>query len=72
MRWPGLEKFLSTDPSDAGCAETFALLDLFVEREVAHGDAAALFPGVATHFSQCGPCIEDFHGLMAAIAKDSH
>jgi hypothetical protein len=72
MSWPLLERFLTTNPNDAGCAETFALLDLFVERELAHGDAAVVFPGVATHYSQCRPCIEDFDGLMAAIANDSY
>ena len=26
-RWGSLERFLRTDPPDAGCAETFKLLD---------------------------------------------
>jgi hypothetical protein len=66
--WPGLERFLKTDPQDAGCAETFDLLDLYVERELAHGDAAERYPGVAAHLSSCNPCVEDFEGLLAAIA----
>ena len=37
--WGSLERFLRTDPGDAGCAETFELLDRYVERELAHGDA---------------------------------
>jgi hypothetical protein len=66
--WGSLERFLTTDPLDAGCAETFALLDQYVERELAHRDAAAQFPGIAAHLSGCNPCVHDFEGLLAAIA----
>jgi len=66
--WGSLERFLKTDPTDAGCAETFELLDRYVERELAHGDAAQHFPGVAAHLSSCNPCVQDFKGLLAAIA----
>jgi hypothetical protein len=67
-RWPSLERFLKTDPQDAGCAETFELLDRYVERELAHGDAAERYPEVAVHLSNCNPCVEDFEGLLAAIS----
>ena len=66
--WESLERFLVTDPLDAGCAETFDLLNQYVERELAHRDAAARFPGVAVHLSGCNPCVQDFEGLLAAIA----
>jgi hypothetical protein len=59
---------LKTDPQDAGCAETFELLDRYVERELSHGDAEARYPGIAAHLSTCNPCVEDFEGLLAAIA----
>jgi hypothetical protein len=65
--WRSLEGFLATDPSDAGCAETFELLDRYVERQLAHGDAASYFPGIAAHLSSCTPCLQDFEGLLAAI-----
>jgi hypothetical protein len=39
-----------------------------VERELAHGDAAEQFPGVAAHLSSCNPCVQDFEGLLATIA----
>jgi hypothetical protein len=65
--WPALERFLKTDPHDAGCAETFELLDRYVERELAYGDAAELYPGIAAHLSSCNPCVQDFEGLLAAI-----
>jgi len=67
-RWASLERFLKTDPQDAGCAETFELLDRYVERELTHGDAAERYPGVAAHLSSCNPCVEDFKGLLAAIS----
>jgi hypothetical protein len=66
--WGSLERFLKTDRSDAGCAETFELLDHYVEREFAHHDAAEHFPGVAAHLSSCNPCVQDFDGLLAVIA----
>jgi hypothetical protein len=67
-RWPSVERFLKTDPQDPGCAETFELLDRYVERELAYGDAADRYPGVAAHLSSCNPCVQDFEGLLAAIA----
>ncbi len=69
--WGSLKSFLSTDPADAGCAETFRLLDAYVERELALGDARLAFPGVAAHLDVCGPCVQDVRGLLAAIARES-
>jgi hypothetical protein len=65
--WESLRSFLSTDPVDAGCAETFRLLDRYVERELARGDAGIAFPGIAVHLKVCGPCAEDVRGLLAAV-----
>ena len=66
--WESLERFLRTDSSDAGCTETFELLDRYVERQLAYGDAATHFPGIAAHLSSCNPCVEDYEGLIAAIS----
>jgi hypothetical protein len=66
-RWGSLDRFLRTDPTDAGCAETFELLDRYVERQLAHGDAARRYPEIAAHLSNCNPCVQDFEGLLAAI-----
>jgi hypothetical protein len=70
-RRPSLEQFLKTDPQDPGCAETFELLDRYVERELAYGDAAHQYPGIASHLSSCNPCVQDFEGLLAAIAESN-
>jgi hypothetical protein len=67
--WRALQQFLETDLSDAGCAETFAVLDRYVERMLARGDADARFPGAATHLRVCDPCAEDFQGLLAAVGE---
>jgi hypothetical protein len=65
--WGSLERFLTTDPTDAGCAETFELLDRYVERQIAYGDAAVHYPEIAAHLSSCNPCLQDFEGLLAAL-----
>jgi hypothetical protein len=70
-RWEPLRRFLATDPSDAGCAETFELLDRYVERQLAYGDAASYYPEVAVHLAGCTPCVQDFDGLLAAIGSAS-
>lgn len=66
--WESLERFLRTDPLDAGCAETFELLDRYVERQLAYGDAATHYPEIAAHLAGCNPCVQDFEGLLAAIS----
>ena len=70
--WEPLAKFLRTDPADAGCAETFELLDRYVERQLAYGDAATRFPEIAAHLSNCNPCVQDFEGLLAAISAPAN
>ena len=65
-----LERFLRTDPRDAGCDEAMAVLHIYVDLMVAGGDAAARYPGVAAHLLACGPCAEDFTGLLAAAAGE--
>ena len=33
-------------------------------------DAAGRYPGVAAHLAACGPCGEDFNGLLLAVTRD--
>jgi hypothetical protein len=69
MSDPGrLERFLRTDPRDVGCDEAMAVLHIYVDVMVAGGDPAGRYPGVAVHLRACGPCGEDFAGLLAAVA----
>ena len=65
-----LERFLRTDPRDAGCDEAMAVLHIYVDLMVAGEDAAERYPGVAAHLLACGPCAQDFTGLLAAVASE--
>ena len=65
-----VERFLRTDPRDVGCDEAMAVLHIYVDLIVTGEDAAGRYPGVAVHLAACGPCAEDFTGLLAAVAGD--
>ena len=43
-----------------------AVLHIYVELTVTGEDAAGRYPGVAAHLAACGPCDEDFTGLLPA------
>jgi hypothetical protein len=66
----GLERFLRTDPRDVGCDEAMAVLHVYVDLVASEQDAAERYPGVAAHLAACGPCGEDFAGLLAAVTGD--
>ena len=59
-----LERFLSTDPCDAGCAETLRLLHVYVDAQLAGEEPD---PRIAAHLRACAPCEEDRRGLLAAV-----
>jgi hypothetical protein len=65
-----LERFLDTDPADVGCDEALVILHVYADLIAAGEDAASRFPGVAAHLAACGPCGEDFRGLLAAITQE--
>ncbi|HWB36152.1 MAG TPA: hypothetical protein VHA75_09015 [Rugosimonospora sp.] len=62
-----LERFLATDPADVGCAQALEILHVYVDLVAADRDAASRYPGVAAHLAACGPCGDDFTGLLAAV-----
>lgn len=62
-----LERFLRTDPRDVGCDEAMAALHIYVELAAAGQDPAGGYPGIAAHLAACGPCGENFAGLLAAV-----
>jgi hypothetical protein len=64
-----LERFLTTDPRDVGCDEALRLLHVYVEVVLDDGSeqAARRYPEVAAHLLACGPCGEDFDGLLIAV-----
>lgn len=67
--WAELDRFLRTDPSDVGCAEAVRVLHIYVDLildDESGADAARRLPGVAAHLLACGPCAEDYRGVLAA------
>ncbi len=42
------------------------LLHVYAELAAADAPAAQRYPGNAAHLTACGPCGEDFDGLLAA------
>ena len=71
--WQALERFLRTDPQDVGCERAMELLDIYVDTVSKEGADVTerRYPGIAAHLRACGPCGEDFAGLLAALAGDA-
>jgi hypothetical protein len=46
------------------------MLDVYVDMLVTEGADATerRYPGVVAHLHACGPCSEDFAGLLAAVS----
>jgi hypothetical protein len=65
-----LDRVLATDPADIGCDEAMAVLHVYVDLVATDRDAAGRYPGVAAHLAACGPCEEDFKGLLAAVTTE--
>jgi len=65
-----LERFLRTDPRDVGCAEAMAVLHIYVDLVADGQDAADRYPGVAAHLAACGPCEDDYNGLLFAVTSE--
>jgi hypothetical protein len=64
-----LDQFLQTDPQDVGCEEAMGLLHVYVELVAADATAAELYPGLTAHLRACGPCSDDFDGLLATLGE---
>jgi hypothetical protein len=66
--WPELDRFLETDPRDVGCDEAMSLMHVYAELVLTDPELAAQrYPGMLAHLSRCGPCSQDFDGLLAAL-----
>jgi hypothetical protein len=62
-----IERFLHTDPRDVGCDQAMEMLHIYVDLVSAGDGAQARYPGMAAHLRACGPCAQDFEGLLAAV-----
>jgi hypothetical protein len=69
---PELDRFLRTDPRDVGCAQAMDMLHVYVDLVVAGAPVEERYPGIAAHLRACGPCGEDFQGLLAAVRGEAH
>ena len=69
--WAELDRFLRTDPRDVGCEQAMELLHVYIELVLDDSPQAAAhrYPGVAAHLLACGPCAEDYTGLLAAATS---
>ena len=68
---PALERFLRTDPRDVGCAQAMEMLHVYADLVASGAPAQQQYPGIAAHLEACGPCGEDYQGLLAAIHGDT-
>ena len=68
---PELDRFLRTDPRDVGCAQAMEMLHVYAELVASGEPAQQRYPGITAHLHACGPCGEDFEGLLAAIRGEA-
>jgi hypothetical protein len=47
------------------------MLHVYVELVAAGAPAEQRYPGIAAHLRACGPCGEDFAGLLAAVRGEA-
>jgi hypothetical protein len=67
--WGQFDRFLETDPRDVGCDEALRILHVYVELvldDASGREAERRYPGVTAHLLACGPCSDDFEGLLTA------
>jgi hypothetical protein len=69
MNTGDLHRLLRAAGPDSGCEEAFALIDRYVEAQLAGLDAEALWPAVAGHLRNCVPCGEDHAALLALVRE---
>ncbi len=69
--WPELDQFLRTDPRDVGCDQALQVLHVYVDLVLSETaeSAGRRYPGVAAHLLACGPCADDYDGLLAAASR---
>lgn len=67
--WAALDRLLETDPRDRGCELARELMDVYAELFVTDSVAArGRYADVAAHLHACGPCAEDFDGLLRVLS----
>jgi hypothetical protein len=69
--WSALDRFLRTDPRDVGCEQAMEMLQVYAELVACGERAEERYPGIGAHLQACGPCGEDFKGLLAALRDEA-
>ncbi len=62
-----LVAFLRTDPRDVGCAQAWEMIHLYAQMILDGQDPEHTMPGITAHLRSCGPCEQDFAGLLAFL-----
>lgn len=65
-----VDRLLGPAEPEATCDECFAMLDVYVDREVLQGDAEEAMPTLAAHLRGCPACAEDHESLRAFVTSD--
>ena len=65
-----LDGLLGPAGPEATCDECFDQLDVYVDRELLHGDAEQTMPTLAAHLRGCPACAEDHDSLRAFVSSD--
>ena len=65
-----LGRLLGPNEPEVGCDECFALLDQYVELELAGDDADAALPGLRAHLEGCPACREEHESLRALVGGE--
>jgi len=64
-----IDRLLGPAEPEVSCDDCFAQLDVYVDRELLHGDAPETMPAVAAHLRGCPACAEDHASLRALAAE---
>lgn len=64
-------RLLGPREPEVGCDECFALLDRYVELELADVPVDELVPGLRAHLAGCPACAEEHESLRALLELDT-
>jgi anti-sigma factor RsiW len=62
-------RLLGPANAEVSCEICFELLDVYVDMELAGGDAAAEMPAMRAHLEGCPACDEDHESLLALAGE---
>jgi hypothetical protein len=65
-----LDGLLRASELDRGCDAGAAVIEAYVELELAGEDAEAAYPWIAAHLRSCKGCRTDHDGLLEAARRD--